>query len=255
MDAIASTRVLSPGHGSVQRLVGVSVGAPDTWSQDALFSRAIAARVVPRAALHSTALAKAMCKLVGPVHGNATLADVLESLPGPPEAQNVVLETAVATARSCPAGTRVEEVMLQSLQDGEAALMPHLRRSVAFMLAASREKSILEFLVDAAVLDEVDGVDAGLRDADRVTLFQRIARSSIQGFRAAAGRVQWYAEAVEEWEWEDTMREVSPWAVMGLEGSLPQWLPLAEMDDSQQRALVLQKQSDTAAARIVCGST
>eukprot|EP00892_Ulva_mutabilis_P010103 jgi/Ulvmu1/7465/UM037_0008.1 len=230
-----------------------NIGGPNTWTQGELFSRSIAARIVPLAARHNPDLAAALCEQVEPVHSNATLADVMAALPGPPEVQNVVFEAAVAMAESCTAGAAVEQLMLKYLQNEKPTLMPHLRRSATFMLASSGDKAVLEFLVDAAVLDQVEGVDAGLRDSDRVLLLQRIVRNSVAGFRAAAGRLQRFAEDVGDWEWEGTVRDMAPWAAVGLDLELPEWLPVEQIDPHQRRPLEVQKHSDMLAAQIVCG--
>lgn len=229
----------------------VAAGAPSSLSQDRLFTRAIAARVVPRAARYDTDLAAAVCEPLEDLADGVGLDGMLEAVGGPPEVKNIVLETALSVSGSSSGA--VENAMLEWLQDSEPGLMPHLRRSVSFILAASSDSTILGWLVGAAVLDELEGTDFGLRQGDKATLYKRVTRGSVEGFRAAAERLQEYAGIVEDWDWEDVAVDVSPFAVMGQEASLPAWLPLEELEEGKQRALMLEKQSDAAAARIVCG--
>lgn len=198
-------------------------------------------------------LAAAVCTLLPPPARGTRMDVVLAALEGPPEARNIVLEAAVAAPGACPGGGAVQGALLELLQGGDPSLMPHQRRSAAFILAASTDREVLGWLVDAAVLEVQPGVSSGLRRDDRVTLYDRIARSSVQGFRAAAERVQGYGAAVEEWEWEDVVPDISGRTVRGRQAALPEWLPLAEIEGAKARALVVEKQRDAAAARIVCG--
>lgn len=218
-----------------------------------MFTRAVAVRVVPHAARYDTDLAATVCEPLGDLASDIDLDGILEAVGGPPEVQHIVLETALAVPSICRSSRAVEDAMLEWLQDSDPGLLPHLRRSVSFMLAASSDTAVLGWLVDAAVLDEVEGTDFGLREGDKGPLYKMVARKTVHGFRAAAERVQEFVEMVGEWDWQDTVADLSLFTVEGREATLPTWLPLEELDRGKQRALLLEKQSDTAAARIVCG--
>lgn len=227
-------------------------------SQDELFTRAVAARIVPRVVRYDDDLATSVCSMLAAAPKNATLAELLHTIGHTPDVQNVVLESALVARDSCNVSSTVEKALLEHLRSpvgADEGLMAHLRRSSAFILAASHDRETLQFLVHAVVLGEDDSVESGLREVDRVTLFHRIVRSSVEGFRAAAEIVQEYAEGTEDWEGSAVLlAELSPWTVAASADSLPLWLPVEQLSEQQRSALVLTKQSDSAAAQIVCAA-
>lgn len=246
-------------------VVGMSCGVeragdPSTASQDELFTRAIAARLVPRAAHYDADLATSVCALLEAPPKNPSLEELVGAIKHTPDVQNIVLETALTAKISCNVSSTVEQALVEHLKSaaGSSGMMAHSRRSTSFILAASHDRQTLTLLIDAAVQVKDGTVDSGLRRVDRVTLMNRIVRSSMSGFRAAAEILQGYAEAVHDWSGDGSaafLAEVSPWAVTGSAASLPNWLPLQELQEHQADGLRLQKQSDSAAAKIVCAAT
>lgn len=235
-------------------------GDPSTLSQDELFSRAIAARLVPRAAHYDADLATSVCSLLGAAPAeNPSLEELVRAIKHTPDVQNIVLETALTAQITCNVSSSVEQALVEHLQRsaGSSGMIVHSRRSASFILAASHDRHTLKLLIDAAVLGEEGTVESGLRRVDRVTLMNRIVRSSMAGFRAAAEILQGYAETTDEWSGAGRaafLAEVSPWAVTGKEASLPSWLPIDALRENETEILRLQKQSDSAAAKIICAA-
>eukprot|EP00892_Ulva_mutabilis_P010105 jgi/Ulvmu1/7467/UM037_0010.1 len=232
-------------------------GDPSTLTQDELFTRAIAARLVPRAVRYDSDLAESVCSLLQSPPSDATLQQLLKTIGHTPDVQNIVLEAALATPKSCNASTTVQKALVSFLKSpvSSTGLLPHTRRSASFILATSHDRETLQFVMDAAVLGEDDSVDSGIRKVDRSILFHRIARNSLVGFTAAAEIMQEYGEGVDEWDASAAfLAEMAPWTVTGSDASLPEWLQLDQLQEARRDAVVLQKQADTAAAQIVCAT-
>lgn len=236
---------------------GLDAGDPSTLTQDELFTRAIASRLVPRAAHHDSKLASTVCAMLDGAPKHASLSKLIKMIKHTPDVQNVVLETAI-TGSSCNVTHAVRRALMDHLQSpvGPEGMLPHLRRSASFILAASHDRETLQFLMDAIVLGDDDSVESGLRAVDRSTLLHRIIRSSVTGFNAAAETLQGYAEGTDDWSSGDAdqLAQMAPWAVLGSQETLPEWLPLDQLGESTRRVLVLQKQIDSDAAQIVCGT-
>lgn len=212
---------------------------------------------MPRAAHYDAAFAASVCALLQSVPRHATLRKLLSTIGHTPDVQNIVLEVALASPKNCSASGTVRKALVDYLKgpDGPTELLPHLRRSASFILAASHDRETLQFLLAAAVFVEEASVESGLRQVDRATLFQRIARTSLTGFRAAAETMQEHGEGTEEWDSDAAfLVHLSPWTMPGTTASLPDWLPLEQLGETQEKALLLRKKSDTAAAQIVCAS-
>lgn len=206
---------------------------------------------------YDSELAETVCSLLRSAPKHASLQSLLKTIGHTPDVQNIVLEAALAAPESCTSSGVVEAALVGYLRSPaeSTGLLPHVRRSAAFILATSQDRETLQFVMDAAVLGEDDTVDSGLRKVDRATLLHRIVRSSSAGFRAAAETVQEYGEGVDEWDSASaaSLADMAPWAVAGSD-SLPSWLPLEELQEPQRTALVLQKEGESAAAQIVCAA-
>ena len=177
------------------------------WDQDTFFTVLTAARLVPRAALHSSKLAKQICSVLP--EDAASFDELVSSLNVPPDLQNVVMMTAVAGADGCQPGYNVTQLLFQQAQtwatDAQAAadaqagkqsgqqsllpLMQHQRRSAAFALAMSPQTEVLRWLAhDVGVQGAHGGM--GLRAVDRVTLLTTIAQGPETGFSAVQAELQ-----------------------------------------------------------------
>lgn len=161
------------------------------------------ARTAPAAAVKRHSLATAACGLLPA--GAKDLRSLKAALRLPPDLENVVMEIAVARLAGCAKPkTDVTALLLRTarrwvkeaqafdaaLQAGAPKSLPpapplhqHDRRSVAFVLAASADAKVAQWLATEVAFKGGAG-GMGLRVPDRAALLERMARQSMAGFNA-----------------------------------------------------------------------
>ena len=221
-----------------------------------LFSRIAAAHVVPRAVRYDTDLASSVCvQLPAEAPSPDQLEDMYTAMSYAPDVKNMVLETAIVASSACSDAREMERSLLEYLQESgkQNHLMPHLQRSLAFMLGSSSKNTTLQWLVDTVVMGKDNSAQYGIREVDKVTLMKRIVRSSPAGFRISAEILQKHAANRTEDEWSDQEPLVQLAAIVSPASaeSLPEWLP-ESISEAAVQALQLEKDSDRVGSEIVC---
>jgi hypothetical protein len=223
---------------------------------DVLYTQMAAAQVVPRAMQHSSSVACAVCaQLPSRAANNITFPDFYEAMSNTPDIKNIVLEAAVSALPGCenaPAAQLVDAMMshLVAFQKG-LRLLPHLERSLAFILGTVQGGEVTTFLLKELVLRSSP---YGLRSSDRLALLERITRSSVAGFRVAAGKLQKYAEGQNTTAWTeaDPVLQMVPFATNAHIEELPYWVPVGAISQDALWAMQTQKHSEFTGASIVC---
>lgn len=255
-------------HNAVTRRTGADA---TQWNQDALFSMMVVARIAPAAAVKRHSLASAACNLLPA--GAKDLRTLKAALDLPPDLENVVMEVAVARPRGCnKPKTDVTSLLFKmarkwvnEAQAFDAAvqgsapepktlppappLHQHDRRSVAFILAASTDAEVANWLSSEVAFKGAAG-GMGLRPPDREALLARMARQSMAGFNAVRSGAQASAKRLnasadvdstgalswsEVWEREEAavLRNSLVYAVRPTDKSLPRWVQQSGVFDEQ----------------------
>lgn len=219
-----------------------------------VFSRIAAVHVVPRAVRYDENLAAGVCgELPAEALDPDQLREAYRSMPYAPDVKNIVLETAIVTNAACKDAAGLESSIVSYLQQSaeENGLLPHLQRSLVFMLGSSANSTTLRWLVDTVVLGDPKS-KYGLREVDKHTLMKRIVRSPA-GFEASVDAFQTQAanQTESEWDRKGLLVQLSGLVSAAASKSLPEWLPDA-IPDATMEVLQLEKDSDQIASAIVC---
>jgi hypothetical protein len=112
-------------------------------TQDDFFTAAIAAAVVPRAAMLNETLATSVCSQLPATTNATTLAALNTELGLSPDLRNIVYEVAVSNSTGCVTPPYLVGLLTDALAAEAMALDSHAARSIAFVLSASADAQLL----------------------------------------------------------------------------------------------------------------